>query len=124
MKELITQSQAETALRGIAIAAPILGVVVGSVIGLARKQVRRNTILGLLAGFSGTLIFGLWHLHLTMGRKLGFTSVRTLAIEMVLFLALGLIIGIVYQKMISKPTQCDGTYERLNLTQEENLNAN
>lgn len=102
VKELVTQAQGEMVLRIIAILTPIAGVVVGALIGLVRKRVLRGAAVGLAVGLLGTAVYGLWRMHISFGEHFGYTSVASLAVQLVIFATLGAIAGTVVQRIVSR----------------------
>ena len=89
-------------LRIIAISTPIAGVVVGALIGLVRKRVLRGAAVGLVIGLVGTAVYGLWRMHISFGEHFGYTSVASLAVQLVIFAGLGIGAGAAVQRIITR----------------------
>lgn len=96
MEELISPSQSDA---GVLVAALVVAVV-AAVWGLRVFGMR-----GVVAGVLGPLIWGLWQCHKWITRYesqsgyFGLDKVKVLLLEIVLFVALGAVLGIVYQKL-------------------------
>jgi len=112
MKELITVAQAEAVLKVIAIAAPIAGLVIGTLVGWARRRMLSGMVLGLTVGLAGTVVFGLWRMHIWLGEAHGFASVKYLSIQLVVFTALGIAVGYAAQRTASRPCSPEHRAER------------
>jgi len=94
MKELVTQSQAETVMRIIAVASPIVGVICGTIVGLVRRQLVRSAIFGCaIIGLVGNGIFVLWRMYTWFGWRYSYTSITSLAIQLAIFVGLGVAVG-------------------------------
>ena len=122
VKELITQIQAETCLRIIAVAAPAAGLVVGGTTGIVRRRLLADAAVGLAVGLVGTVVYGLWRMYLAFGEGFGFTNVWSVAIQLIIFLGLGAAAGAVVQKAVAarKPR---GRIQDIRSGQEEKLDA-
>jgi hypothetical protein len=94
MRELVTVEQAEGAVRLAAVALPPVGLALGAVIGAARKQTGRGLAIGLLCGLAGPAIWLLWRMYNGIIGIYGLDSVRGLLMNLALFVAVGLLIGL------------------------------
>jgi len=95
MKELVTTEQAEHALRLLAVALPIAGLVLGALIGAMRHRTVGGVLVGLLLGLVGPAAFGLWHVYNAIMGRYGLDSVKGLLINLALFSVIGLVVGLV-----------------------------
>ncbi len=50
MKELVTTEQAAQVIGLLAIALPVAGLLIGAIVGAARKRLASNALLGLICG--------------------------------------------------------------------------
>lgn len=97
MSELITPVQSETLLR---VAAGVL-LFLGAGLGWRMFGVR-----GILLGLSGAMLYGLWQFHQWMTRYdpqtkyFGLDKVWVLSLEVVLFVCLGVVLGIALRKTV------------------------
>lgn len=94
MEELVTTEQAERVIRLLAIALPVAGLALGLIAGAVRKRAGSDALLGLLCGLSGPLIWALWRVYNGVTGKFGLDSVKGLLINLTLFVAVGLAIGV------------------------------
>jgi hypothetical protein len=94
MEELVTTEQAERVIVVLAMALPVGGLVVGVISGAVRKRLGRGALLGLACGLSGPAIWLLWRMYNGIVRIYGLDSVRGLLVNLALFVAIGLVIGI------------------------------
>lgn len=95
MKELVTTEQAEQVLRLLALSLPIVGLLIGGVVGARRGRARRGLGIGLLIGHSGPLTFVLWKVYNGIMGRYGLDSVKGLLLNLALFTAVGLVIGVI-----------------------------
>jgi len=107
MEELVTLEQAERAVRVLALALPAAGLIVGAIVGAVRRRLGRGLGLGLLCGLAGPAVFGLWRMYNAVIGVYGLDSVRGLLINLALFVALGvvagLLIGLLWRRMAGGP---------------------
>jgi len=99
MQELVTVEQAEQAIRAAAVALPAAGLVIGAAAGALRRQVARGVGLGLLCGASGPAVLGLWRVYNAIVDHYGLDSVTGLLINLGLFAAIGLLLGLAVAAM-------------------------
>jgi hypothetical protein len=94
MQELVTVEQAERVIGALTYALPVAGIVLGSLIGALRKRIGRGALVGLACGLSGPAIWLLWRMYNGIVGGYGLDSVRGLLVNLALFVAIGLVIGI------------------------------
>ncbi len=94
MQELVTVEQAERVIVLLALALPIIGLVIGVVVGAVRRRIGRDALLGLICGLSGPAIWLLWRMYNGIVGVYGLDSVRGLLINLALFVVIGLVVGI------------------------------
>jgi len=94
MQELVTVAQAERVLSILAFALPAAGIVLGAAIGGARRSFARGLLLGLLWGLVGPAVWLLWRMYSAIVGAYGLDSVRGLLVNLALFVAIGLVIGL------------------------------
>ena len=98
MQELISPQQSENLVLGTS----LLLLVGGALWGWRSLGAR-----GALAGVLGPLVFGLWQFHKWITRYdpqtgyFGLDKVKVLLLEVVLFVALGAALGVLWEKFIS-----------------------
>src|SRR5947209_4269913 len=93
LREIVDAGQVGRAFALAAIILPLLGLAVGAWWGRGRQQLRRGALFGLLIGLLGPLNWLLWYVYNRITDSVGLDTVRNLVINLVLFLAVGAIIG-------------------------------
>jgi hypothetical protein len=94
MQELVTVEQAERAIALLAVALPILGLAIGVIVGAVRRRIAGHAAVGLICGLSGPAIWLLWRMYNGIVGAYGLDSVRGLLVNLGLFVAIGLVIGV------------------------------
>jgi hypothetical protein len=95
MKELVTIEQADRVIALLAVALPVSGLVVGVVVGAARRQLGRGLLAGVMVGLCGPLLWLLWRMYGAIVGVYGLDNVRGLLVNLGLFVAIGLVLGVV-----------------------------
>jgi hypothetical protein len=96
MRELVSPAQSEVLVSGVALLLTLIGAIVGW-----RVAQRR----GLVAALIGPLVWVMWQGHKYVTRHdaatgyFGLDKVAVLAIEVVVFMALGLVLSAVWEKL-------------------------
>lgn len=93
MKELISPKAVESAMLWIAIAGPIVGLVIGAIAGIGRS-LKARMLAGFAVGLLGPLILGFWALFGAITDSLGLDSVMNLLLQIVMFAIFGVLLGI------------------------------
>jgi len=93
MKELISPRTVENVLFIIALAGPILGLIIGALSGV-RGSLKARMLGGLAIGLLGPVIFGAWRLYNAIADSLGLDSVANLLLQILMFAILGAALGI------------------------------
>jgi uncharacterized membrane protein len=102
MQELISPAQSERLVMMAALAAVLIGAAWGYRVLGAR---------GLIAGLSGPLIFGMWQFHKYITRYdpvsgyFGLDKVKVLLLEIVLFIAVGAVLGWIWGALSYKKNE-------------------
>jgi len=94
MKELVTVEQAERAIAIIAVALPVVGILAGTLVGALRRRLAAGLAIGVLCGAAGPAIWALWHMYNGIIGSYGLDSVRGLLVNLALFIAIGLLLGL------------------------------
>lgn len=95
MKELVDPKSVERVFCFLAVAGPLMGLIFGALFGAHEKRAARRVIAGVLLGSIGSLIYGMWWLYNVITDAFGLDSVANLGLQLVLFAALGAILGAV-----------------------------
>ncbi|MEN6520878.1 MAG: hypothetical protein ABFD46_06985 [Armatimonadota bacterium] len=109
MKEIITQEQVEVILKIVAVSAPAAGLVIGAIVGLIRKRIVGGSVIGVIIGFTGTVVFGLWRMYTAVGEHFGYTNTVCIAIQLAVFTVIGICAGFAIQRSYSIKSLCEGT---------------
>jgi len=95
MREIVTLEQANSLFLWIAIAAPIIGILVGAGVGARRGNTGRASVRGFVIGLLGPANLVLWNIYNLITDRLGLDTVKNLLVNLSLFVALGIIAGII-----------------------------
>ena len=95
MQELVTLAQAEAAIRAAAYGLPAAGLLVGGAVGAARRRLGSGLLVGLMVGAVGPLAWGMWRVYNAVIGRYGLDSVRGLLINLMLFVVMGAVVGLV-----------------------------
>ena len=99
MRELIELAAIERLFRLLAIGAPVVGLILGAMVGAWRQNLKRGAVCGLLFGLLGTANYPLWRIYNTVTDSNGLDSVRGLFVNFGLFTLLGIVAGVVWVKL-------------------------
>lgn len=95
MKPLVDPGYVERVLLFLAVAGPLIGLVLGALLGAHEKRACPRVIAGILLGAVLSLVYGMWRLYGVITGLLGSDSVANLGLQLVLFAALGAVLGVV-----------------------------
>lgn len=98
MKQLIDPGAVERVMLFIAVAGPLVGLIIGALVGAHEKCAARRVIAGVLLGGIGPLVYWMWRLYGIVTNALGLDSVANLVVELVMFAVIGAIVGIAVLK--------------------------
>ncbi len=99
MKELVDPNTVERALRLLAVGGPLLGLILGALVGARRKNALSGMVAGALLGGVLALIYAMWRLYGLITDRFGLDSVANLGLQLVLFAVLGGMLGVVVLKV-------------------------
>ncbi len=95
MKELITIHQANALMWAVLVIAPVVGLVIGN-----RLKDAKAGLLGGLAVGGGNIV--LWRVYNAITDQLGLDTVKNLLVNLVLFIGIGLILGLIFGLFTNK----------------------
>lgn len=95
MREIVTVDQINRWFLLLAIAVPVLGILIGAAAGARHGLLKQSALKGLIVGLLGPLNLVLWKLYNTITDRLGLDSVKNLLVQLGLFLALGTVAGLI-----------------------------
>ncbi|MFQ6096443.1 MAG: hypothetical protein ACE5O2_01865 [Armatimonadota bacterium] len=100
MREIVDVAAFERALLGLAVVAPLAGLVVGAAVGARKGCAARGLVQGLAVGMLGPVVYGLWHVYDYLTRYdpdtgyAGLHRVSALAWSALIFAAVGVACGL------------------------------
>ena len=94
MKELVDPKAVERVLLFVAVAGPLVGLILGALLGAHDRCAARRIIAGVLLGGIATLIYCMWRLYGVITNALGLDSAANLCLQLIVFAILGAILGI------------------------------
>jgi hypothetical protein len=97
MKELITLDQANHIMWIVLVAAPI----VGAIWGAASKRLKQGVVAGLIVGAANLVM---WNVYNGITDRLGLDTVKNLLVNLALFIAIGVVGGLVWGRMVKPVT--------------------
>ena len=92
-----------------AILGPIVGVLIGCLIGARNKKLKRCIIVGLLWGLAGPLNWLLWRIYNAITDRNGLDTVKNLVINLALFVFVGVVIGVVAARLHLRASALSGS---------------
>ncbi|MCW3096165.1 MAG: hypothetical protein JWL77_1783 [Chthonomonadaceae bacterium] len=102
LREIVDIAAVERLFLILAVLCPIAGLTIGAAVGSRRQHVRQGAVSGLLFGLLGTLNWMLWHAYNVLTDANGLDSVKGLAINLVLFVAVGAALGFGYNAWMKR----------------------
>jgi len=99
MREIVDEKTVNLVLAVLAIAGPVAGLIIGAVVGGTRKAICPYAVRGLAVGLAGVLVFALWRVYSAITGRLGLDSLANLLVNLALFVALGLVLGIIASRL-------------------------
>ena len=93
MRELIDLPTANAIVRAVAVGLPVAGLVVGGVVGAVRRRLVRDTLVGVVVGLSGVLLWVMWRAFNAITNHYGLDSVKGLLINLAVFVVVGGAVG-------------------------------
>lgn len=95
MSELIDPKSVERLLLFLAIGGPLIGLILGALLGAHEKRALPRIVAGVLLGAVLSLVYGMWRLYGVITGLLGLDSVANLGLQLILFAVLGCVLGVV-----------------------------
>lgn len=96
MREIVTVEQVERLFLFLAIALPLAGILIGALWGARKGAPVRGTLAGLLIGLLGPVNWLAWRVYNALTDRMGLDSVKNLLVNLVLFIGVGAVAGLVY----------------------------
>lgn len=95
LQEIVSADQVGRLFAVLAIAAPLLGAVIGYFLGVRRGHGRQGLSFGVLIGMIGPANWLLWRLYNLLTDRMGLDTVLNFVVNLTLFAALGVVSGLV-----------------------------
>jgi len=102
MNEFICRRTVELGFLILGIAGPVLGIIVGAILGIQSRRAISGAAKGFLVGGTGTLVYGLWHAYNAITDAVGFDSAFNLVLQLLMFALLGVVIGPVAVRILAR----------------------
>ena len=106
MQELVTVEQAESVLRWLVLGGPLLGLIVGTLIGAARHRPACTAWRGFAVGLIGPVIYLMWRLFSYLVRynpetgEAGLHKVSVMLLSALIFVVVGALLGVFYRRVV------------------------
>ncbi len=95
MKELMDRAMVERVMLFLAIGGPLVGLIIGIMLGAHKRCSLPTVAVGTLTGALGSVAYGMWKAYNAIADALGLDSVAALALQAAMFAAVGCILGVV-----------------------------
>lgn len=102
LREIVDIAAVERLFLLLAILGPVAGLLIGAVTGRRHGRVRQAAQAGLLFGLLGTLNWLLWRVYNALTDANGLDSVKGLAINLALFVVVGIALGFGYHAWLKR----------------------
>src|SRR5579862_5550224 len=99
LQEIVSVEAVNRLFAVVAVAAPFVGVAIGSALGARRGSVRHTALRGLMFGLFGPLNWLLWCIFNAITNRNGLDTVRNLAMNVAVFVVIGLVIGLLFRRL-------------------------
>lgn len=99
MEEILDPRLIERLLLFLALAGPLVGLILGALLGAHERCAARRVVAGVLLGGLLSLVYGMWRLYGVLTASFGLDSVVNLGLQLVLFAALGAVLGVALLKV-------------------------
>lgn len=94
LREIIEVGTVERWFVMLAIAGPVIGLLLGAAVGARKRDPKRGALLGLCIGLLGTLNYLLWRLYNALTDANGLDTVKNVVINGVVFVVVGALVGL------------------------------
>ena len=94
MKQLIDPNMVQRVMLFLAVAGPIMGLIVGLFLGAHEKCAWPKMLAGTLIGALLSASYGMWCVYNAITNAMGLDSIANLVIELIMFAVLGAALGL------------------------------
>jgi hypothetical protein len=103
--EIVDLGQFARVVQALAVAVPVVAILIGLIVGAARKQLAAGLTKGVAVGLLGPIIYGLWLLYSYNIRYdprtgyVGLHHVSVLLLNVAVFAVVGVLLGLAYSRV-------------------------
>jgi hypothetical protein len=94
MREIVTMEQANGIFLTLAITGPVLGLLIGLIVGRKHGETQLGAFKGLMVGMLGPVNLLLWKVYNVLTDRMGLDTVKNLLVQLALFAGLGIVAGL------------------------------
>jgi chromate transport protein ChrA len=111
--EIVDLQQFARAVRALAVTVPVLAILIGLIVGAARKRLMAGLVKGVAIGALGPIIYGLWLLYNHFIRTdpqtgtVGLHRVSVLLMNVAVFAVVGVLLGLAYRRVFRAAPSAD-----------------
>jgi len=104
-REIVDLGQFARGVQALALAVPVVAILISLIVGAARKQIAAGLVKGVALGLLGPIIYGLWLLYsynIRYDPKTGYVGlhhVSVLLLNVAVFAAVGVVLGLAYRRV-------------------------
>lgn len=115
--EIVDLNQFARAIQLLAIAIPVVAIIVGLVVGARRRNLVAGLGKGIVIGLLGPLLYGLWLMYSYLIRYdpqtgyVGLHRVTVLLLNVAIFAVIGVVLGLVYRRVFRATPEIDASAE-------------
>lgn len=103
--EIVDLAQFARVVQALAIIVPVVAILIGLIVGAARKRIVAGLIKGVAIGLLGPIIYGLWLMYNHLIRYdpatgyVGLHHVSVLLLNVAVFAVVGVLLGLAYSRV-------------------------
>lgn len=111
--EIVDLQQFAGAVRVLAMAVPVVAVLVGLIAGAVRKRMGAGLVKGVAVGLFGPIVYGLWLMYSYLVRydpqtgTVGLHRVSVLLLNVAVFAVVGVLLGLTYSRVFRAASVTD-----------------
>lgn len=116
-REIVDLQQFARAVQLLAIAVPLIAIIVGLIVGARRRNIIAGLGKGIAIGVLGPLLYGLWLMYSYLIRYdpqtgyVGLHRVTVLLVNVAIFAGIGVVLGLVYSRVFRATPATDASAE-------------
>jgi len=112
-REIVDLGQFARGVQALALAVPVVAILISLIVGAARKQIAAGLVKGVALGLLGPIIYGLWLLYsynIRYDPKTGYVGlhhVSVLLLNVAVFAVVGVVLGFLYSRVFRAAPSAD-----------------